>query len=200
MVIGKARFFVTTMFAFREKDFKVKTDTFVAGVRGSDFIIVATKTTANLTALKDTSIEVTGLSHPDKSIIVNDYQRTIVPKGRPPGAVTDVPMDEIKTLLKTFDMKEADEGEKGDDASRGNIKDEKEDNALDTRVPADALIPPGSIPEPDYGYEPEEPVYIQRERALSDGKNDDVSEQITEEVRQGAIDEEELPGMLVTPE
>jgi len=207
MVIGKARFFVTKIFAFKEKDFKVKTNTFVAGVRGSDFIIIATKTTADLTALKNTSVEVTGLFHPDKSIIVNDYQRTIVPKGQPPGAVTDVPMDEVKTLQKTFDLKDGDEGEKDDDVSRDNTKNKKGNDApdddtdtLDTRVPADALVPPGSIPEPEYGYEPEEPVYIQRERALSDGKNDDVNEQITEEVRQGAVDEEELPDMPGTPE
>jgi hypothetical protein len=131
----------------------------------------------------------------------------MVSKGQPPGAVTDVPMDEIKTLQKTFDLKEGDEGENGDGVSRDNTRDKKGDDApeedtnwLDTRVPEDALIPPGSIPEPEYGYEPEEPVYIERERALIDGKNDDVNEQITEEVRQGAVDQEELPNMPGTPE
>lgn len=200
MVIGKARFVITKMFTFREKEFKVKTGTFVAGVRGSDFIIIAKKKSANLTALNDTSVVVIGLASPDKSVTVNDYQRTIVPKGRRPGKVTDVPMDEIKRLEKIFDMKKDGGGKTGGKDSKRNKEESEEDtDTSDTRIPAEALVPPGTTTEPDHGYEPEEPLFPEREQAIHEDENKDINEQIVEEIRQEAVGGE-LPDMPGTPE
>jgi FecR protein len=199
MVIGKARFIVTKMFTFREKEFKVKTGTFVAGVRGSDFVIVAKKNSANLTAMKDTSVVVTGFAAPEKPVIVNDYQRTIVPKGRPPEKITDVPMDEIKKLEKMFDMKKGGEGKEDSTKDSDDSDDSDKPDTSDTRIPPESLIPPGTTTEPDHGYEPEEPIYPEREQAMHDDENRDINEQIVEEIRQEAVGEE-LPDMPGTPE
>jgi len=206
MIIGKARFFVTKMFKFREKAFKVKTSTFVAGVRGSDFIITAKEKTANLTALKDTAVEVTSFAAPEKPVIVKDFQRTIVPKGMPPGRVMDIPMDEIKKLEKIFDLSKGqdDQGKKNGSKDKAGDKDAKSDKR-DTRIPVDMLVQPGATVEPDYHYEPEEPIYPEKEETLHDEENKDLNEQIVEEIRQEVVEDElpegeNIPNMPDTPQ
>jgi len=111
-------------------------------------------------------------------------------------------MDEIKKLEKLFDMKKGDKDstDKTDKTDKEGKEESDEDtDTSDTRVPAESLIPPGTTKEPDHGYEPDEPVYFEREQAIHDDKHNDVNEQLVEEIRQESVGEE-LPDMPGTPQ
>ncbi len=64
MIIGKARFWVKELADFKNSEFKVKTNTAVVGVRGSDFVVEAADTYTKVTAFEHTRIEVVSLSLP----------------------------------------------------------------------------------------------------------------------------------------
>jgi hypothetical protein len=103
MSLGKARFWLKKLFYLRLSESKVKTPTAVMGVRGSDFIIKATPKLTEVTALKDTLLEVASLAFPEvKPVVVTDFQRTIVEKGSLPTEVEMVPPEEIEELKKEF--------------------------------------------------------------------------------------------------
>lgn len=199
MIIGKARFFVTKLFKFREKAFKVKTSTFVAGVRGSEFIIIAREKTADLTALKKTAVVVTGLAAPEKSVIVRDFQRTVVPQGKPPGRPINVPMEEIQQLEKQFDLpEEKGTGRPKDDAGdKTGGKDQQKGNGAgkpDILIPGSALIQPDTTVEPDRYGMPEGRLFPEREETLFEDNQRDQDEQIAAETAQEErVEEDEIP-------
>jgi hypothetical protein len=103
MILGKTRFVVQSLVKSRRSEFKVKTMTSVAGVRGSDFIIYATASATEITALADTEIEVLSLAALDASpLVLTDFQQTRVLKGMPPEEARRVEMDEIDRLMREF--------------------------------------------------------------------------------------------------
>jgi hypothetical protein len=98
MIVGKARFIVTKLTSFKSSDFKVKTKTAVAGVRGSDFVITAKQGITEISALAKTSLEVANTLWPDKVVILSDYEKTTVQHDAPPFPVEKIPPDEIKQI------------------------------------------------------------------------------------------------------
>lgn len=98
MVMGKARFIVTKLTNFKSSDFRVKTKTAVAGVRGSDFVVTAKSGVTEISALAKTSLEVTNTLWPDKVTILSDYEKTTVQQDAPPTSVEKIPPDEIKQI------------------------------------------------------------------------------------------------------
>lgn len=103
MILGKTRFVVQSLVKSRRSEFKVKTMTSVAGVRGSDFIIYATESATEITALVDTEIEVLSLAALDAApLVLTDFQQTRVLKGMPPGEARRLEMDEIDRLMREF--------------------------------------------------------------------------------------------------
>ena len=103
LTLGKARFLVTKLLSFKRSEFRVKTVTAVCGVRGSEFIIVATDKLTEVTALEDTELSVMSLATPDEPpLIVTDFERTGVALGEPPYEPELVPLEEIEVLKKVF--------------------------------------------------------------------------------------------------
>ena len=103
MIKGKSRFVVKSFVEARRSEFKVKTATSVAGVRGSDFIISATESTTEITTLADTELEVFSLAALDAApVVLKDFENTAVPLGMPPGAVRKVQADEVDRLMREF--------------------------------------------------------------------------------------------------
>ena len=85
------------------------------------------------------------------------------------------------------------------------MQKEKVSEKRDTRIPGDSLVQPGTTVEPDHYYEPEEPIYPEREETRYDDENKDQDDQITEETSQEAVDDEppegeNLPNMPGTPQ
>lgn len=102
MTIGKARFLVTKLADFKRSDFKVKTETAIAGVRGSDFIVKTSPGFTEIAALAKTSLEVASALSPDKLTILSDYEKTFVEKGALPSPVVKIPADEINRIENEF--------------------------------------------------------------------------------------------------
>ena len=129
LTLGKARFFVTKLLNFKRSEFKVKTRTAVCGVRGSDFIIVATEKLTEVTALENTRLEVVSLAAPGAPpVIITDFERTGVELGKLPFKPEVVPPAEIENLKKDLtvapeevapeegaEMKEEEEDEEGEE-------------------------------------------------------------------------------------
>ncbi len=109
MIAGKTRFVVRKLVDARHSEFKVKTTTSVAGVRGSDFVIAATQSMTEVTALQHTELEVISLAAPDlKPIALYDFQRTTVRKGASPEEARKVSAEEIDRLMKEFRFQPSD--------------------------------------------------------------------------------------------
>ncbi len=103
MITGKARFVVKKFVDARHSEFKVKTRTSVAGVRGSDFIIDAAETITEITALEKTEIEVISLSNPEaEPLVLHDFEQTTVSMGGLPEEAQKVKSEEIDRLMKEF--------------------------------------------------------------------------------------------------
>lgn len=98
MIIGKARFIVTKLTGFKSSDFKVKTKTAVAGVRGSDFVVTAKSGITEISALAKTSLEVTNTLWPDKVTILSDYEKTTVQQDALPSQAEKISPDEIREI------------------------------------------------------------------------------------------------------
>jgi hypothetical protein len=115
MIIGKARFLVTKLSNFNSSEFKVKTKTAVAGVRGSDFVVTAAPGVTEISALAKTSLEVTSTLWPDKITILADYEKTIVKQDALPTPVEKIPADEINQIQNELG------GSIGSNISQGSV-------------------------------------------------------------------------------
>ncbi len=103
MVSGKARFVVKKFVDARHSEFKVKTRTSVAGVRGSDFIINASETVTEITTLEKTELAVISLADPDaEPVILHDFEKTEIRIGMRPEEVQRVKSEDIDRLMKEF--------------------------------------------------------------------------------------------------
>ncbi|MFH1156322.1 MAG: FecR family protein [Pseudomonadota bacterium] len=74
LIQGKARFWVKKLIQFRRSEFRVKTNTSIAGVRGSDFITLAAPDMTQVTSFEDTVIEVVSLADPQKPVVLNAFE------------------------------------------------------------------------------------------------------------------------------
>lgn len=103
MVKGKSRFVVKSFVEARRSEFKVKTATSVAGVRGSDFIIIASESATEITTLADTELEISSLAALDSPpVVLQDFEQISVPLGMPPGMVRKIQADEVDRLMREF--------------------------------------------------------------------------------------------------
>ena len=105
LAIGKARFLVTKLVKFQKSTFTVKSGTFVAGVRGSDFIIAQTDEKTEITTLEKTSLEVVQMNSPDlKPVLLSSFQQT---SAAPEGGLQqpqDISPQEAELLKQEFHM------------------------------------------------------------------------------------------------
>lgn len=122
MVFGKVRFVVRKLMGAKHSEFKVKTQTAIAGVRGSDFIIVADAEMTEINTLSDTVLEVVGLSALEAPpLVLTSYERTRVLKGRLPAEAKPLETEEVDRLLKEFRLKPP-AGEPLDKSGKGSGK------------------------------------------------------------------------------
>ena len=104
-LFGKARFWVKKLVDLRQSDVKIKTQTAVVGVRGSDFIIEATLEATEVTALdlEGSQLEIASLADPKaKPTILNSNQKSVIKKDGLPTEPVDVPPDEREQVVKDF--------------------------------------------------------------------------------------------------
>ncbi len=103
MAVGKARFLIKKLTGFRQSEFKVKTKTAIMGVRGSDFVVRASASATEVTALDDTRLEVISLAALDAPpALLGDFERTVVELGALPSAVEHVSRQEVEAMLRAL--------------------------------------------------------------------------------------------------
>lgn len=103
METGKARFWAVKMKDYKHSEFKVKTKTAVAGVRGSDFVIQASDTATEVIALKNTLLDLISLYFPDEDpVLLSDFQRSRVMENVLPSAAEAVDLAEVEQMMKEF--------------------------------------------------------------------------------------------------
>ncbi|MDY6904565.1 MAG: FecR family protein [Thermodesulfobacteriota bacterium] len=116
MFSGKARFLVKKLAEYKYSRFNVKTSSSVVGVRGSDFIVERMGDDSQVTALQDTTLEVSSLDFPDAPpVIIRDFQQLGMRTGQPLGQPLNVPKDQIQKIMQGVDNAD-DTGDTGDDA------------------------------------------------------------------------------------
>lgn len=102
---GKARFFIRKLSSFKKSEFKVKTKTAILGVRGSDFIVRSTEKSTEVTALKNTVLEIVSIANLEESpVVITDFERTVVDEGELPSEIFKVTIDEIKQMMMDVEI------------------------------------------------------------------------------------------------
>jgi len=155
---GKARFYVKKLAKLKKSEFKVKTPTAVVGVRGSDFILVASATATQVTTLDDTLLEVVSLAGLDEPpTLLQSFQRTAVESGRLPSEVERIDPAEIEQLEMEFSGFEGAAGSEGEvepAVATGEAAPEAAPDIvpaeLQILVPEEELVLPesGDLPQP----------------------------------------------------
>jgi hypothetical protein len=103
MVLGKARFLVAKLQELRSTDYKVKTQTAIVGVRGSDFVVNAMPKLTEVTTLEETKLEVVSLAALEvKPTLLEDFQKTTVQLGALPSLPERVAPAVIEQLKRDF--------------------------------------------------------------------------------------------------
>jgi hypothetical protein len=153
MVIGKTRFVVKKLVDARHSEFKVKTATSVAGVRGSDFVITSAETETEITALQHTELEVMGLAAPDaKPIILRDYEKTTVRRGAAPLEARKVSAEEVDRLMKELRFNPEDTGP---DAMMKQEQERTDHESLTVDENAGMIVRYEDLARPEFRVQPE---------------------------------------------
>ena len=104
MTVGKARFFIKKLPGFAHSEFKVKTKTLVAGVRGSDFVIEAYQDHTVVSTLGDTELELTRLAVPEEVTVLHSFERIRISEGEAPSAIEKITPVEADSLKKELPL------------------------------------------------------------------------------------------------
>jgi hypothetical protein len=101
---GKSRFWVKKLKDYTRSEFKVKTKTMVAGVRGSDFVVEVGNGFTNVTALDDTVLELVSLKAPDKVIVLRSFEKARVESGQEVSPIEEVTPAEAAKIKNEMPM------------------------------------------------------------------------------------------------
>jgi len=226
MPLGKARFWVKKLFDLRYSEFKVKTLTLAVGVRGSDFIIMATPKITEVTALKETELEVVSLAFPEvKPVIITDFERVVVEKDALPSEVMKVSPEEMEQMIREIiitpqrveparivdiQKEKAEKKETPEEPLAKREAPEGEKPAAEEPAPAeepgiivsgDALAEPEDIAEPEVLEEPPVPDIVEEEEtSRQEEMTQEQKEEIIEEQHEEEIKTQELPPLPAPPE
>jgi hypothetical protein len=103
MPIGKSRFTVRKLTDFRRSAVKIKTNTAIIGVRGSDFIVMASEQTTEIVTLDDTLLEVSSLFDPSaEAVLIQAYERSEVQSQALPTQPEPLRPEEIDSIMEDF--------------------------------------------------------------------------------------------------
>lgn len=145
MALGKARFVVQKFVDAKRSEFKVKTKTAVAGVRGSDFIIIASADETEITTLSDTILEIISLAAPDAPpAVMKSFEQAIIKKGMRKALVRKAEAKDVERLMKEFLLKPPAIRKEGK-AIRFAPVVKREVKAPPVTVPQEDLVTPGHI-------------------------------------------------------
>ncbi len=157
LALGKARFLVTKLVTFQKSTFAVKSGTFVAGVRGSDFIMTQTGEKTEITTLEKTSLEVTHMNAPElKPVLLSSFQHTSAALEGTLQRPQDISPHEAELLTQEFQLpgdpggsSDSNEGKadkpSSKDGDKGKEEDKKDKEKTDTDSATGNPMPSGEL-------------------------------------------------------
>jgi len=181
---GKARFNVRKLSKYKQTDYKVKTQTALIGVRGSDFFVTANQTSTSVTTFDKTKLSVLGLAKPNlPPTFLNDFQRVHVDSGDQPSDIEHVSPDEIQQLKQEFKYdskprpKESTKGDKkaetesesdtkSDESTETSESDNQQDTQSSETAPATVSQDEPATDETQSGEDSPEPETQSQENVL----------------------------------
>jgi hypothetical protein len=189
--LGKARFWVTKFSNFKRSVFKVKTPTAVCGVRGSDFIGIATVNKSEFISLEKTLVAVLSLAFPEgEPLTASDFERVVVEKGKQPWKETLTP-EQIEQLKKLFVIILEMVGPEWE----GTIEE------LAELISDDELIDPDALRELEELLEDIEEILEEEEKHENEDEHSkDSEEEILEEEHEDHVKEMEEEGIPPLPD
>jgi len=101
---GKSRFWVRKLQDYTRSEFKVKTKTMIAGVRGSDFVLVARPDFSEAFALENTVLEIASLAAPDKVVVLRSFEKIRVNLGQEASPIEKITPGEAARLRSELPM------------------------------------------------------------------------------------------------
>ena len=132
MFLGKARFLIKKMVDYKKSEFKVKTNTAIAGVRGSDFIVQAEAQETTVTALEDTKLQIVSPAFPEDPLELTDREQTHIRKGNKPEPVKKVSRETIEQLKESIPLGTSQKGEGAKDGGHKKETGDKESDSAGT--------------------------------------------------------------------
>ncbi len=100
-IIGKTRFVITKMADFKRSEVRVMTPTAIVGVRGSDFVIMATEAATRVTTLDDTLLEVFNKLLPEQPpVMLAAFQQSLVEGAAPPSPPLDITPEQAAEIVR----------------------------------------------------------------------------------------------------
>ena len=102
LIAGKAHFHIAKLDDFEPREFKVETDSFIAGGRQADFAILLLEEHAEIIAFRDSLLEVMSLEDPDQKIFLSEFQRAEIEGGELPSTVEIFPVEQADQFLSDF--------------------------------------------------------------------------------------------------
>lgn len=102
MALGEARFQVKLLAGFEPREFKVRTKTAVTHAQAADFIIRAGESSTEVSALKNTQLQLTSLAVPEKPMLLSDFQQIKIGQFDLAFSATEVKKEEVDKILMEF--------------------------------------------------------------------------------------------------
>ena len=104
LIAGKAHFHIAKLDDFEPREFKVETDSFIAGGRQADFAILLLEEHAEIIAFRDSLLEVMSLEDPDQKIFLSEFQRAEIEGGALPPTLEIFPAEQANQFLSDFEQ------------------------------------------------------------------------------------------------
>jgi len=102
LMTGKGFFQIATLEGFEPREFRVETESLIAGGRQAHFAIFILEEATEIIAFKDSLIEVMRLDDPDQKIFLSEFQRVEIEGAELPSTVEIFPEPEAKKFLGEF--------------------------------------------------------------------------------------------------
>ena len=99
---GRAFFKIAQLDGFEPREFRVETDAVVTGGRQAIFTMLISDETTEISALKDTLLEIMSLRDPEQKIFLSEYQRIVIEEDYLPSTVEIIPQEEAELLTSKF--------------------------------------------------------------------------------------------------
>ena len=100
--LGIAFIKIAKLDEFEPREFKVTTDTVVAGARQSDFMLLVNEEINEFVVTQGAGLEITSIEDPEQKILLSELQRAVIDRGMLPSTVEMIPPEDANLIAGEF--------------------------------------------------------------------------------------------------